>query len=81
MTLSTATPPAQISLNRGDQAAVPVPEGLLILRDTADANELAIVLEPHGGREPHELARFKRVGGFDFAQMVTVALAALEAWR
>lgn len=84
--MTTAVAPAeQITLQRGDLAVIPVPEGQVVLRsqnrpDGGGALSV-IVLVPHGGGTPHELAKFMPGAALDAADMLTVSLAALSAWR
>ena len=81
-TMTTTRPPGSLSLGYGESAMIPVPEGRLVLRNVQEQNgptRQLVVLEPHGGGEPHELAIFGST--MDPAQMLTVALAALDAWR
>lgn len=76
----------RITLNRGEQAAVVVPEGRIVVLIESDpggsaGNHVVVLLETHAGSRV-ELARFAAasdlVRGSD---MISVALAALEAMR
>lgn len=79
-TAAGTTPTDRITLGPGESAAVPVPEGRLVLRSDGDGRQSVVVLEPHGGAPGHEVARFV-LGSYDPTQMITVALAALDSWR
>lgn len=52
---------------------------MLFTTDRDGPPRTLVVLEPHTG-EPHELAIFQNTG-IGAAEMLTVALTALDAWR
>jgi hypothetical protein len=78
--MTTAVAATTLTLAYGESGVVPVPEGRIVLTSEGPRNLQVIRLIPHDGSAPHDLAVFVP-GALDTASMLTVALAALAAWR
>lgn len=80
MTSPAVTAPAgaePIAMNYGETAVFPVPEGRVVLR--AGSPHSTIEMHPPSG-VPYEVGRFVN-GSISAGEMMTVALAALAAWK
>lgn len=83
MTTMTEQGSGLLTLGYNESALIPVPEGRLVLRsaERGGRQHHLVVLQPHGDAPEHELAAFLGGGNMSAADLLTVALAALDAWR